>query len=333
MTLFHRSALAVLAGGALAHPSSAQAPALPRLALPIACVVGQTCEIQNYVDRDPGPGAKDYRCGTRTYEGHSGLDIRLRDLAAQKRGVDVLAAADGKVLRVRDGVADISVRDAGAAAVKNQECGNGLVIEHAGGLSTQYCHMAKGSLRVKPGDLVKVGQPIGRVGLSGNTEYPHLHLTVKRGDVVIDPFAPEPGGKPDQCGSGDDLWRPDARAALAYKTRVVLNTGFVSGPVTMQQVEAGDLAAPGADPAALVAYTRVLGLKVGDMPSLTLTDPSGRVLAASAKESLPRDQAQRLLYVGKPRPGAGWSKGRYKALYKVERGGAVVLERAFDLTL
>lgn len=317
----------------MAHPSVAQAPSAPRLALPIACVIGQTCEIQNYVDRDLGPGAKDYRCGTRTYDGHSGLDIRLKDLAAQKRGVDVLAAADGKVLRVRDGVADISVRDAGASAVKNQECGNGLVIEHAGGLSTQYCHMANGSLKVKPGALVKVGQPIGRVGLSGNTEYPHLHLTVKRGDAVIDPFAPDPGGKPQQCGSGSDLWRPDARVALAYKARVVLNTGFVSGPVTMQQVESGDLAAPGADPTALVAYARALGLKAGDTPTLTLTDPSGRILATSAREPLPRDQAQRLLYVGKPRPSGGWSKGRYKALYKVEHGGAVVLERAFDLTL
>lgn len=333
MTLFHRSALALFVGGALAHPSSAQAPALPRLALPIACVVGQTCEIQNYVDRDPGPGSKDYRCGTRTYEGHSGLDIRLRDLAAQRRGVDVLAAADGKVLRVRDGVADISVKDLGAAAVKNQECGNGLVIEHAGGLSTQYCHMAKGSLKVKPGDLVKVGQPIGRVGLSGNTEYPHLHLTVKKGDVVIDPFAPDPGGKSDQCGSGSDLWRPDARAALAYKTRVVLNAGFVTGPITMQQLETGDLKAPAGDPPALVAYTRALGLKAGDIASLTLIDPSGRVLAASPRDVLPRDQAQRLVYVGKPRPATGWTKGRYKALYKVERGGAVVLERGFDLAL
>lgn len=333
MTLLHRSTLAIFAGGALAQPSVAQAPAPPRLALPIACVVGQTCEIQNYVDRDLGPGAKDYRCGTRTYDGHSGLDIRLNDLAAQKRGVDVLAAADGKVLRVRDGVADISVKDIGAVAVKNQECGNGLVIEHAGGLSTQYCHMAKGSLTVKPGDFVRVGQPIGRVGLSGNTEYPHLHLTVKQGDVVIDPFAPAAGGKSDQCGSGNDLWRPDARVALAYKTRVVLNVGFAGGPVTMQQVEAGGLPAPGAAPATLVAYVRALGLKAGDLPILTLTDPSGKILAASAREPLPRDQAQRLLYVGKARPGPGWAKGRYRANYKVEREGTVVLERGFDLAL
>lgn len=308
-------------------------PALPRLALPIACVPGRTCEIQNYVDRDPGPGAKDYRCGSRTYQAHSGLDIRLPDMAVQKAGVNVLAAADGKVLRVRDGVADISVKDRDAVAVKDQECGNGLVIEHAGGLSTQYCHMAKGSLEVRPGEMVKAGAPLGRVGLSGNTEYPHLHMTVRRDNVVIDPFAPEAGAGPNTCGSGENLWRPDARAVLAYKDRVVLNTGFTTGALTMAQLEAGGLTPASPAAPALVVYVRALGLQAQDVQSLTLLDPTGKVLAASANEPLPRDQAQRLLFVGKPRPAAGWSRGRYRAAYTVKHAGRVVLERSWEVTL
>ncbi len=303
----------------------------PRLALPIACEPGRTCEVQNYVDRDPGPGAKDYRCGSRTYDAHSGLDIRLPDLRAQRTGVDVLAAADGKVLRVRDGVADVSVRVAGQAAVKGQECGNGLVIEHAGGLSTQYCHMAKGSLKVRPGDLVKTGTPLGRVGLSGNTEYPHLHMTVLRNGVAIDPFAPD-SGRGGQCGAGEDLWRPDARAALAYKARVVLNAGFTTGAVTMDQIEDGELAKPNRD-AALVVYVRALGLQAGDIQSLTLLDPSGKILAASKPDPLPRAQAQRVLYVGKPSPAGGWTAGRYRAHYTVSRDGAIVLRKTLEMPL
>lgn len=318
--------LLVLTGLAGAAPTPP-----PRLALPIACAPGRTCEIQNYVDRDPGPGAKDYRCGSRTYDAHSGLDIRLSDLRAQRAGVDVLAAADGKVLRVRDGVADVSVRVTGQAAVKGQECGNGLVIEHAGGLSTQYCHMAKGSLKVRPGDLVKAGTPLGRVGLSGNTEYPHLHMTVLRDGVAIDPFAPDPG-RAGQCGAGGDLWTPDARAALAYKARVVLNAGFTTGAITMDQVEDGGLARPSRD-APLVAYVRALGLRAGDVQSLTLLDPAGKVLAASKPEPLPRDQAQRLLYVGKPRPAEGWTPGRYRARYTVTRDNAIVLEKTLEMAL
>ena len=113
------------------------AAAAPALALPIACAIGRGCEVQHYVDLDPGPGVRDYHGGRRTYEGHNGVDIRIADMAAQRRGVDVLAAAAGTVLRLRDGVADISVRTQGLAKVAGQECGNGVVIGHGDGWQTQ----------------------------------------------------------------------------------------------------------------------------------------------------------------------------------------------------
>src|SRR5687768_16104361 len=97
------AALALL--GASACGLAGAQPTPPRLIFPVACEVGRTCEIQRYVDRQPGPGLLDYRCGRRTGENHNGVDIRLPDMRAQRRGVDVLAAAAGTVLRVRDGVA------------------------------------------------------------------------------------------------------------------------------------------------------------------------------------------------------------------------------------
>src|SRR5262245_52713649 len=63
--------------------------------LPIACEVGATCFIQNYSDNDPSPGARDYYCGDRTYDGHDGTDFRLPSLEEQQAGVNVLAAATG----------------------------------------------------------------------------------------------------------------------------------------------------------------------------------------------------------------------------------------------
>ena len=92
----------------------------PKLAFPVACEIGKTCEVQNFVDHDPGPGAKDYQCGTQTYQDHGGVDIRLRDMAAQAIGVNVLAAAPGRVTRLRDGVPDVSVKTNGAASVAGQ---------------------------------------------------------------------------------------------------------------------------------------------------------------------------------------------------------------------
>jgi murein DD-endopeptidase MepM/ murein hydrolase activator NlpD len=307
------------------------APAPPSFGLPIQCRVGVDCEIQNYVDRDPGPGAKDYQCGSRSYQGHSGVDFRLPSMARQRQGVAVLAAADGKVLRARDGVADVSVRAQGPASVDGRECGNGVVIGHEGGFETQYCHMAQGSIRVKPGEAVKAGAPIGRVGLSGETEYPHLHLTVRQGQTLVDPFAY--GAPEGACNAGRSLWRPELRQALAYKPRAVLNTGFAAQQLDMGVIEQ-DPAAPKADAPAILAYARAIGLKAGDVQTVTLRGPNGAELGTNTGRPLPRDQAQNLLFAGARRPAQGWARGRYVAEYVVkDQAGKTVLTRRFELNL
>jgi hypothetical protein len=305
------------------------------LGLPIACQPGRTCAVQNYVDRDPGPAARDFRCASVTYDGHDGVDFRIPDMQAQRAGVQVLAAAQGRVLRVRDGVADVSVRVAGEASVKGAECGNGLVIAHEGGVETQYCHLARGSLLVRPGDQVRAGQPLGRVGLSGLTEYPHLHFGVRRGATVIDPFAPEPATDPSRCGAGAPLWRADVAAALTPQTGAVINAGFAGAAVTMAAVEEGAIPAPTAASPALIAYARAIALRAGDVQRLTLTGPDGAVLADTTADPLPRDQAQRLLFVGRRAPaGARWPRGAYQARYTVTRPGAgAVIDHRFSLAM
>jgi hypothetical protein len=310
-------------------PAIAQTPRLS-LSLPIDCRLGADCEIQNYVDRDPGPGAKDYQCGSRSYQAHDGIDFRLPGLPAQRHGVAVLAAADGRIARLRDRVADVSVRSSGASPVAGRECGNGVVIRHDGDFETQYCHLAKGSIGVRPGAAVKAGDVLGRVGLSGQTEYPHLHFTVRQGRTVVDPFAY--GAPEGVCGQGRSLWRPELRDALAYKPRAILNTGFAGQPLAMEAVEEGP-DPPSRDPPALVVYARAIGLKAGDLQTLTLAGPDGAVLASNRAPPLPRDQAQNLVFAGVRRPAAGWPPGRYVGAYVVRQGGRTVLERNFAFTL
>jgi murein DD-endopeptidase MepM/ murein hydrolase activator NlpD len=41
-----------------------------------------------------------------------------------------------------------------------------------------YLHMRPGSLEVKTREHVRAGQILGRVGLSGDSLFPHLHFTV-----------------------------------------------------------------------------------------------------------------------------------------------------------
>jgi hypothetical protein len=214
--------------------AAAYAESLP-LKLPVACEVGRSCFIQNYVDADSSPVAKDYMCGTLTYDNHNGTDFRLSSHKAAHAGIDVTAAAEGRVVRVRDGESDVSVRDNGKEAVRGVECGNGVVIAHSGGWETQYCHMARDSVQVKPGQPVKAGQPLGRIGLSGMTEYPHLHFTVRREGRIVDPFAYR--ASPGACGEGESLWEQSLHEQLTYRPRAVLNAGFSSGPVTMELIE------------------------------------------------------------------------------------------------
>jgi hypothetical protein len=316
----------------LLSAAAAPADAPPKLAFPVACTPGQTCEIQHYVDRDPGPGTRDYRCGLETYQGHDGVDIRVPDLAAQRRGVAVLAAAPGKVVGMRDEMADISITAPGAPPVpSNRMCGNGVVIDHGGGWKTQYCHMARGSVSVKTGDIVAAGAQLGRVGMSGGAEFPHLHFKVIHGDQAIDPFAPDMS-HPEACAAQAGLWTPKAQAAMPYHAGVVLNAGFSTAVPTMQAVEDGALPPVTAAAPALVVYVRAIGLLPGDVVDLTLTGPGGLSLH-DARPPLARWRAQDLFAIGRKRPATGWLSGTYAADYKVIRQGKVALSRHLELKL
>lgn len=313
---------------ALSLPAAAQGRI--ELQWPVACKLGETCAIQQYVDHDPGSGAKDYRCGTTTYDTHSGTDIRLRTMAAQRAGVDVLAAAPGRVLRVRDGMADISVRKIDRASIAGRQCGNGLVIAHADGWETQYCHMAKGSIRVRPGDTVAAGQPLGQVGLSGDSEFPHLQISVRHNGKSVDPFAY--GAPANSCGGGESIWAPSVRAAYRYQAGEVLNAGFAAGPVTMDDIEAGaEENKPPRDAPALVAFVRAIALRKGDVQALAVTGPAGERFAETTARPLDNNKAQVSLWVGRKRRGAEWPAGEYVAHYSVNRDGRVVLEKTFSL--
>jgi hypothetical protein len=316
----------LLAATIFAHSACSGSAAPPELEVPIACELRRTCFIQNYVEHRTPTGPRDHACGSRTYPAHNGTDFRLPDMAAQRRGVNVLAAAAGTVARLRDGVADVSVREISPEAVKNRECGNGLAIAHGDGWETQYCHMEMGSLSVRPGQAVVAGDVLGRIGLSGLTEYPHLHFTVRHAGKVVDPFAQDLAE--DSCGEGKPLWSARAQGVLAYRASEILNSGFAPRAVTRADIEAG-APAPDADPPVLAAFVRAIGLKKDDVQKMSLAAPNGEILAAQTAKPLEADKAEQLLLIGRKRPPAGWPPGTYTARYTVERGDAVVLMTAF----
>lgn len=318
---------------AVASCPVARAADLPQFKLPLECQLGSTCFVQNYVDHDPTTGYRDFSCGAQTYDGHDGTDFRLPSLAVQGPGVAVLAAASGQVVGVRDGVPDVSFRSIGSGRVQGRECGNGVLLRHDGGWETQYCHLAQGSLRVAKGQLVQTGQVLGTVGLSGMTEFPHLHFTVRHRGVVIDPFAPNHSSR--KCESATSLWDAATAKDAVYRRRVALNVGMANRLLTMEELDSlngDDLKLSNQSPA-IVAFVRMIGLEQGDIQRLSLDNPKGDRIAQTDLKPLERARAQSLVLVGGKRPVKGWGRGIYRAQFQVTNNGTVVFEQTFAVQI
>jgi hypothetical protein len=96
-------------------------------------------------------------------------------------GDQAIAAADATVVHVVDGLRDQKPGALPQGVTLAAADGNSVIAKIDGGLYMLYAHMQAGSLKVKVGDKIKRGDPIGLVGNSGNTSAPHLHFHVMDG--------------------------------------------------------------------------------------------------------------------------------------------------------
>lgn len=101
------------------------------------------------------------------------------DVAADGSGADVLAVADGEILVVKDPSAP------GATASVEDETGTMIVQKLPGGRFAFYQHLMPG-IPIRPGEHVRKGQIIGRVGSTGHVTQPHLHFHVSDGIAPLD---------------------------------------------------------------------------------------------------------------------------------------------------
>ena len=288
------------------------------LAFPLDCTLGKSCFIQNFVDQDPSSAARDFSCGSLTYDAHSGTDFALPDLAAQARGVNILAAADGTVLGARDGMADILQTAPDAPDIYDRDCGNGLVIAHEDGFETQYCHMTEGSLAVKTGQFVQVGDVLGAVGLSGNTDFPHLHITLRKDGRVVDPF--------DTNGTATcpDLDQPTLwQTPLPTPAGGIINIGVAEAIPSLDAVIEGTANTGAiANGAAIVGWVQLFGTRDGDILSIDIISPDGPFFSQS--ETFKRPQARSIRAGGRKTPPQGWPKGDYFFNFILTRGETII---------
>jgi murein DD-endopeptidase MepM/ murein hydrolase activator NlpD len=97
---------------------------------------------------------------------HTGVDI------AAPMGTPLRAAMAGRVTQV---------------GANDESWGNFVVISHHSGYRTFYAHMSV--VRVKAGAYVETGERIGDVGSTGLSTGPHVHFTVYKNGVTVNPLS------------------------------------------------------------------------------------------------------------------------------------------------
>ncbi len=102
-------------------------------------------------------------------------------------GAELLAVADGVVIEVRDGIPENVPGEPPVVPINlDTVAGNYVVLDIGNGRYAGYAHLIPGSLRVQPGDLVRRGQVLGRLGNSGNSTAPHLHFHITAGPSFLE---------------------------------------------------------------------------------------------------------------------------------------------------
>lgn len=122
----------------------------------------------------------------RLHEGGWQGNAELEDYASHGRAI--YAPADGVVVSAVDHYPDMAPVPGGTTFPggpppenREQYVGNYLVIELAAGGFLYLSHLMEESVTLGSGDSVREGQMIARVGNSGNTSGPHLHLELLDG--------------------------------------------------------------------------------------------------------------------------------------------------------
>lgn len=130
-----------------------------------------------------------YAVGTGMSYGFGMRDGRMHE------GVDFTPGDGAPIQAIADGTVRIATENGGGYGVE-------VYIDHVidgETVTSHYAHMQVGSLKVKAGDTVKVGDPVGLTGNTGHSFGAHLHFEIIINGATIDPLPwlyAHAGGKP-----------------------------------------------------------------------------------------------------------------------------------------
>lgn len=145
----------------------------PRFRLPLASNPGYSA----YYDNNSSTSLKDWKCGTATYDGHTGTDFKAT------LGTTVYAGATGTMATRSDGCADVGY----IGSTCGGGYGNYIKLSHGNSWYTYYAHMKNGTPTTATS--VNCGVKVGLSASSGNSSGYHLHFEVRKYSYPYnDPF-------------------------------------------------------------------------------------------------------------------------------------------------
>ena len=100
-------------------------------------------------------------------------------------GAEVFSATPGRVVGVLDGLPDGPIALELPPITAAKAGGNHVVVALGNDRYAYYAHLQPGSIRVEVGDRVQVGQTLGLLGNSGNSNAPHLHFQLMDGPTPL----------------------------------------------------------------------------------------------------------------------------------------------------
>lgn len=201
--------------------------------------------ISNFVDLNAAfPNqVRDYTCGTRSYDTANGYNHRGIDYFTWPFGwylmdqgvVDVVAVAPGTLVARGDGNNDRS------CSFNAPDTPNYVVIRHGDGTVARYLHLKQGSVTTRPiGSAIAVGEVLGKVGSSGISTGPHLHLELRAnetaGAAVIEPHN-------GACNASPSAWA----SQRPYRDSSLNQVSTHSAAPILASCPAGAITQPGTD--------------------------------------------------------------------------------------
>jgi Peptidase family M23 len=100
-------------------------------------------------------------------------------------GDEVLSATAGRVVAVVDRLPDVGISLSLPPITAADAGGNHVVVKLGPRRYAFYAHLIPGSVRVHVGDRVRVGETLGLLGNSGNSNAPHLHFQLMDGPIPL----------------------------------------------------------------------------------------------------------------------------------------------------